>query len=40
MLGGLNFFYESIIENTNSKEDLFNNICELIQTYLIAYPDT
>lgn len=39
MLGGLDFFYDSIVENTNSKEDIFNNICELIQTYLVTYPE-
>ena len=39
MLGGLDFFYESIVENTNSKEDIFNNICELTQTYLVAHPE-
>lgn len=39
MLGGLEFLYNNIIENTTSKEDIFNNICELIQTYLVAYPE-
>lgn len=40
MLGGLEFLYNNIIENTTSKEDVFNNIYGLIETYLIAYPDT
>jgi len=39
MLGGLEFFYKNIVENTNSKEDLFNNICELAQAYLISHPE-
>lgn len=39
MLGGLEFFYRNIVDNANSKEDLFNNICELTQTYLVAYPE-
>jgi hypothetical protein len=40
MLGGLEFLYNNIIENTTSKEDVFNNIYGLIETYLVAYPDT
>lgn len=39
MLGGLEFLYNNVIENTTSKEDIFNNICELIQTYLVAHPE-
>lgn len=32
LLGGLEFLYEQIIENTSSKNDIFNNICDFVET--------
>ena len=33
MLGGLDFLYEQILENTSSKKDVFNNICDFMETF-------
>ena len=33
MLGGLEYLYENVIENTNSTEDIFNNIYELLEMF-------
>lgn len=35
MLGGLEFLYEQIIENTTSKRDIFNNICDFMEIFEI-----
>ena len=39
MLGGLEYLYERIYENTSSKEDVFNNICDLVDGYNEMYGD-
>lgn len=33
MLGGLEFLYEQIMENTSSRNDIFNNICDFVETF-------
>lgn len=33
MLGGLEFLYEQIVENTSSKKDVFNNVCDFVDTF-------
>lgn len=33
MLGGLEFFYEQIVENTSSRPDIFENIFSLVDSY-------
>ena len=40
MLGGLDFFYENVIKDTNSKEDVFNNIFDLVEAYTVSCPKT
>ncbi len=32
LIGGLEYLYEQIIENTTSKNDIFKNICDFVET--------
>ncbi len=32
LLGGLEFLYSQILENTSSKNDIFKNICDFVET--------
>lgn len=32
LLGGIEYLYEQILDNTSSKNDIFNNICDFMET--------
>ena len=32
LLGGIEFLYDQIMDNTTSKNDIFNNICDFVET--------
>lgn len=40
MLGGLEYLYDSVAQNINSKEDIFNNLYDLVEAYDIENETT